>query len=118
MPTGFQTVTVKSAQAGARDRKGIPSTTYVSSTWKRVSLQALTIKETVTNIDYLLDKYRIYGPADTVGLALKSNDLIVDSNNITYRVMGTKVMPLPNGLPGHVEAQLEVPSGLNTVPAP
>jgi hypothetical protein len=110
---GAQTVTVRSAQDGSRDRKNIPVTNYVDATWVGVSLQPMELRENVTNIDYLINKYRLIGPPTPVGLAVKTTDEIIDANNVTYRVIGTKIPPKVNGTPHHVEVMLETPSGLN-----
>jgi hypothetical protein len=110
---GTQTVTVQSAQAGTPDRKGIPATNYVAYTWQGCSLQPMEVREEVTNIDFLINKFRLIGPPTSVGLAVKTTDHIVDANNVTYRVIGTKIPPSRKGIPHHVEVLLENPSGLN-----
>lgn len=110
---GTQTVTVQSATLGAPDRKGIPVTTYVPYTWTGCSLQPMEVHENVTNIDYMIDKFRLLGPPTPVGLAVKVTDHIVDSANNAYRVIGKKVPPGRKGIPHHVEVMLESTSGLN-----
>lgn len=112
---GAQTVTVQSASPGSLDRKSIPTTTYTNYTWPGCSLQPMEVHEEVTNIDFLINKFRLIGPPTPVGLAVKTTDHIVDANNVTYRVIGTKIPPTMNGVPDHVEVLLENPSGLNAV---
>ena len=112
MATGYQTVTVRSAQPGSLDRKNIPVTNYVNYTWPNVSIQPVKVHETVSNIDYEINKYHCIGPANTVGLAIKTTDQIVDSNSLVYRIIGNKILPKFNGIPHHVELMLEVPSAI------
>lgn len=126
---GTQTLTVWSAAPGALDRKGIPTPTYTASSWIGCSLQPMEVHEEVTNIDFLINKFRAIGPPTASALALKTTDYVqngpigsttstsdldtIQSNGPLYRVIGTKVPPSRKGTPHHVEALLEDPSGLN-----
>jgi len=111
---GTQTVQVLPSQSGTLDRKSIPTLTYGGPLdWHGCSLQPVDVKEDVSNIDYLINKYQLFGPPTQVGLAVKTTDHIVDANSKTYRVIGTKIPPNAKGMPDHVEVLLEDPSGLN-----
>ena len=102
-----------SASPGALDRKQIPTTNYTPYTWQGCSLQPTEVKEDVTNIDFTFDKFQLFGPPTTVGLAVKTTDHIVDYTGRTYRVIGIKVPPTPKGIPHHVEVLLEDATGLS-----
>lgn len=109
---GAQKVTYRTAAEGARDRKNIATVTYTDAVLYG-SLQPMEVHESVTNIDYTIEKYRFVTPPTPVALAAKATDRIIDASGKTYRVFGAKVQPLINGAPHHVTIMLETPSGLN-----
>lgn len=112
MILGAQKVTYQTASAGTLDRKNIAAPTYSDSTLYG-SLQPMEVKETVTNIDYAIERYRFITAATPVALAAKATDRLIDAQGTTYRVFGAKVQPRINGSVHHVEIMLENPSGLN-----
>lgn len=128
---GAQSVTLLSATDGTLDRKGIPATVYTPTVIFGCSIQPISVKEDVTNIDYFIGKYNIFLPPVAAAVACKTTDYILGwASNVTdsglalsdyvdgatigvYRVIGPKVWTGFDGLPDHVTALSEIPSGLN-----
>ncbi|MEZ0366807.1 hypothetical protein ACAG26_24340 [Mycobacterium sp. pUA109] len=106
------TLTIGSATAGALSRKGIPAVSYEDTTVDGCSVQPVSVKEDVTNIDYAIGKFNIFLPPVPAALACKTTDHITDANGTVYRVIGTKVW-YRSGVPHHVTVVAEIPSGLD-----
>lgn len=109
---GAQVVTYQTSATYGTDRKNIATLTYTDTTLYG-SLQPMEVKETVTNIDYTIERYRFITPPTPTALASKPTDRLVDAQGVTYRVFGAKVQPRINGAIDHVEIMLEIPTGLN-----
>lgn len=112
MIVGAQQVTYQTAGSGSLDRKNIATVAYTDSVMYG-TLQPMEVQESVSNIDYAIEKYRFTTTPTPVALAAKATDRLIDANGITYRVFGAKVQPRINGTAHHVEILLENPSGLN-----
>lgn len=108
---GAQQVTYQTSAPGGLDRKNIATVTYTETTLYG-SLQPMEVQESVTNIDYAIERYRFITPPTPTALAAKPTDRLI-YQGVTYRVFGAKVQPRVNGAPHHVEIMLENPSGLN-----
>ena len=109
---GAQKVTYQTASSGSRDRKNIATITYTDSVMYG-SLQPMEVQETVSNIDYAIERYKFVTSPTPVAVAAKVTDRLIDASGTTYRVFGAKVQPRINGAPHHVVIMLENPSGLN-----
>jgi hypothetical protein len=109
---GAQAVTYQTSAPGTLDRKNIATLTYTNTTLYG-SLQPMEVQESVTNIDYAIERYRFITPPTAVAVAAKPTDRLIDANGQIYRVFGAKVPPSRKGVPHHVEIMLENPSGLN-----
>lgn len=107
------TLTIGSATPGVKDRKGIPTTTYIDQPpIPGCSVQPVQVKEDVTNIDYTLGKFNVFMPPAASALACKATDHITDPFGTVYRVIGAKTW-FRNGQPHHVTAVAEIPNGLD-----
>lgn len=109
---GAQVVTYETSTAGSLDRKNIATIGYTSTTMYGI-LQPMDVKESATNIDYTIEKYRFITTPTATALAAKPTDRLVDAQGILYRVYGAKIQPRVNGAPHHVQILCEKPSGLN-----
>ena len=110
---GAQVVTYQTSAPGALDRKNIAALTYTNTTMYG-SLQPLQVSEDVTNIDYVIERYRFLTPPTPAAIVAKVEDRLIDAQGTVYRVFGARVHPRVNGAPHHVEIMVENPTGLNS----
>lgn len=109
---GAQKVTYQTSIPGALDRKNIAALTYTSTTMYGL-IQPLQATEDVSNIDYVIERYKFTTTATPAAIVAKVEDRLVDAQGTTYRVSGARVHPRVNGAPHHVEILIENPTGLN-----
>lgn len=103
---GSQTVTVRSYTLSGRDRLNAPIKTPVDIVFTGVSMQPMTVSETVTLTDVETEMWKCFLPPTSAALTITTTSEVL-YNNMTFQVIGAKPGVDFMGRSDHVELDLK-----------